>query len=73
MDINTVNDKMHNSVIALSQKAEASMAAKGSTTDPTAMMQVQSDINNFSVALSLQSAIQSGLKNLLMSIIKNIG
>lgn len=73
MDINSVIDKMDSNLAVMAQKAEASMAAKGSASDPTTMIKVQSDLNNFSVALSLQSSIMKAIKDMMMSIISKIG
>lgn len=73
MDINAINDKLNDNLVTLAHKAEASMAAKGSSTDPMAMIKVQNDINNFSTGLSLQSAVMKALKDMMMSIISKIG
>lgn len=73
MDINAVSEKMDSNLAVMAQKAEASMAAKSSATDPMALIKVQSDIGNFTTGLSLQSAIMKALKDMMMSIISKIG
>lgn len=73
MDINSVVEKMDSNLAVMAQKAEASMAAKSSATDPMAMIKVQSDINNFSTGLSLESSIMKAIKDMMMSIISKIG
>jgi len=73
MDINSVVEKMDSKLAVMAQKAEASMAAKSSATDPMAMIKVQSDINNFSTGLSLESSIMKAIKDMMMSIISKIG